>query len=233
MPLEPGAAEPEIGTPDDWDRLERELGFTDHDPVHRNQLSRELRLIWQLYLGSNDPSPDIRVSAVRMALRNVKQDTARLFLDLEPSGELTRPAGGRYEDILHPRTVFRIEDPPTISPDDRAALLYVSHYIAPKRRELLTLLAELMTKIDRVTASLPPDRGGPRRDWRLYGTIHALGELYRTYTGKKPGVSRHGITEKPSGPFFRFVRAFLAVFAPDRADALTDDALAKAIQRVR
>ncbi len=65
-PQEP--REPDIGLPEDWEQIEKALGFTDRDPARRDRLWRELRLIWMLYLGSGDISPDIRPSDVWMAL---------------------------------------------------------------------------------------------------------------------------------------------------------------------
>lgn len=223
--------EPEIGLPEDWERIEEALRSAGHDPPPREKLWRELRLIWALYLGSGDISPDIRPSAVRAALSALKCDAARLFFDLEPSGELTKPAGEAFEEILNERTVFRIDDPPAIKPEDRRALAYASHYLVPSRQALLGTLAELISAVDEARAMLPADMGGRQEDWRLQGTIRALARFYKRSTGRNPGISRPPTGGEPSGPFFRFVVTFLQTFAPDRATALSGDALAKAIQR--
>lgn len=223
--------EPEIGSSENWERIEEALRSTGRDPPPRDKLWRELRLIWTLYLGSGDILPDIRPSDIRTALSALKCDAARLFFDLEPSGELTKATGETFEGILEDRTVFRLDDPPTIKPEVRRSPFYLSHYIVPSRSALLETLAELIAAIDKATEALPADKGGRQEDWRLQGTIRELARLYEQHTCRKPGISRHPTTEKPSGPFLSLIRAFLDIFSPQRSNGQSDEALAKSIQR--
>jgi hypothetical protein len=99
-----------------------------------------------------------------------------------------------------------------------------------KRKQLLEGLAELITAVDQAAPTIPEDKGGRGRDWRMQGFIHLLARLYAEETGKQPGISRTPLGGKPGGPFFRFVKACLQTYAPHRMK--NDEALAKQIQRV-
>jgi hypothetical protein len=99
-----------------------------------------------------------------------------------------------------------------------------------KRKELLERIAELISAVDEAAKSVPNDKGGKGRDWRIQGLIHELARLYHEVSGNEPGISRDPFSAEPGGPFFRFVKACLQTFTPHRIKS--DEALAKTIQRV-
>ena len=85
LPDEP--CEPYVGSPEDWNRIERALGFDDFDPRRRERLWRWIDLIFSLYL-RNEDIPDVRPANTLRALAALKRHAVRLFLDLSPSGRL-------------------------------------------------------------------------------------------------------------------------------------------------
>jgi len=54
--------------------------------------------------------------------------------------------------------------------------------------------------------------------------------MYTELASQTPGISRTPLDAEPGGPFFRFVKTCLQMYAPDRMK--DDEALAKTIQRV-
>jgi hypothetical protein len=182
----------------------------------------ELREKWKQIkreLGFDDFEPasiwGTEPSDIVRALETIKRDAVRLFFHLQPIGVMTSAA-----DALTP---FR----PT---DNANALYYVSHRIVPERDEFLARLAQLMIAADKAQAALPKlpttKRGRPS-DMRVRGAIFEMAILYKDSTGKKPGISRNP-DGKPSGPFFGIVKAY---FQTIRTRKISDEALAKAIQR--
>jgi hypothetical protein len=78
-PLTREPCEPDIGSPEDWGRIERALGFKDFDLRRRERLWRWIRLIFNIYL-SNDDIPDVRSANTRRALTALKRHALRLFV---------------------------------------------------------------------------------------------------------------------------------------------------------
>jgi len=220
---------PDIGTPEDWARIESALGFKDFELRRREKL-------W-LYFPPFDP-PDVRLANVRRALDALKRDAVRLFLDIEPTGLRQGPGdiGGKttYEAMfLDVSRVCKPEEAPDDGLDelDRWALAYLSREILPwaDRDALLKGLDKLIAAVDNSAEALPEDRGGRPTDWRLCGLIYELARLYSEYSGRKPGISRHPTTHRPGGPFLRFVSACLHTLEPKTTKS--DEALAMLIQR--
>jgi hypothetical protein len=227
-PLTRAPREPDVGSPEDWKRIERALGFKDFDPLRRERIWRWLDLIDLLYF-RHDDIPDVRPANTQRALAAVKRHAVRLFVDLSPSGRLGRDSFLREQPILDP------EDAPAdreLDELDGWALAFLSIEILPrdKRLSLLEGLAELISAADSMIAEVPNDKGGRAKDWRIKGAIHELGRLYKEMSGKEPGISRDPVTREPGGPFFRFVKACLQTYSPERVKS--DEALAKTIQRV-
>jgi len=227
-PLTREPCEPDVGSPEDWDRIESALGFDDFDPQRRERLWRRIDLIFHLYF-RNEDIPDVRPANSRRALLALKRHAVRLFVDLSPSGRLGRDSIFREQPILDPEAA---PADPELSELDLWALAFLSVGILPdtKRKALLEGLAELMSAVDEAAEGLPEDRGGRGRDWRIQGAIKELARMYAELSGREPGISRDPMTAKPGGPFFRFVKACLQAFAPKRSKR--DEALAKTIQRV-
>ncbi len=124
--------EPDLGTPEDWQRIEEALGFKDFDPLRRERLWGALTSIFKLYFAPDDP-PDVRPGNYRRALETLNRHAVRLFVDLSPSGELVGSGDGTFTGILQHRLVCEPDDVP---PDglkelDRWALAYLSLEILP------------------------------------------------------------------------------------------------------
>jgi hypothetical protein len=226
-PLTREPREPDVGSPEDWDRIERALGFSDFDPARRERLWRWIGQIFHLYLRDED-IPDVRSANTLRALAALKRHAVRLFVDLSPSGRLGRDSFLPEQPIVDP------EDAPTdreLDELDGWALAFLSGVILPepKRKELLERIAELISAVDEATKSMPQDKGGRSKDWRIQGAIKALARLYSEVSGRRPGISRSS-SDELGGPFFRFVKACLETYAPHRI--WSDEALAKKIQRV-
>jgi hypothetical protein len=231
--LEP--CEPDLGTPEDWERIERALGFEDFDPRRRERLWRDLAVIFNVSLSDERMGvPNVRAANYRRALQVLRRHAVRLFVDLSPSGDLGGSVEGTIDGVLHRRPVCDPEDAPTdgLNELDQGALVLLSLEILPhdKLQALLEGLAELIAAVDRGSEALPRDRGGQHGDQALHAVIFHLARFYNDKSRRKPGVSRHWDTGQPSGPFFRFVQDCLQIFEPNRARS--DEALAKTIQRV-
>ncbi len=249
--------EPDIGTPEDWARIEHELGCKDFDPKRREGLWRDLALIFNLYSTPAElrlPRP--RPSNYGRALEALKRHAVRLFADLSPSGQLPAPFNGKFQSILDGGR--QICDPDALRADglndlDQWALAYLSRELLPfpRRQALLQDLAEVIAEADKLMRGLPQDKGGRRRDDDFQALMYELAGLYRQWSGKKPALSRRPPIGRrrgePGGPFFRFVKACLQTFAPDRvktegereddgetpsAEKKRNEALAKTIRRV-
>ena len=227
-PLAREPCEPDLGSPEDWDRIEKALGFDDFDPRRREDLCRRIDLISHLYFWHED-IPDVRPANMRRALAALKRHAIRLFVDLSPSGRLGRDSIFREQPIVDPD-----EAPKDCELDelDEWAMLSASMVILPdaKRKQLLEGIAELITAVDHAAQTIPADKGGRGRDWRLQGFIRELARMYTEVAGRTPGVSRTPLDAEPGGPFFRFVKTCLQMYAPHRVK--DDEALAKTIQRV-
>ena len=225
----------DVGNAEDWKRIEDALGFAGEDAERRNRLFREFRQIWSLYLGH--PWPDVRNSNIAKALAVLHRDAARLYLHFEPDGRRRPPPHVTFEAMLEPQPL--VCDPelgldPELDELDRWARTYLSSgELLPSetRDSLLDGLEALIAGVEKWQQNMPADQGGRSADWRLKGTVIELGRFYHHYSGRQPGISRHPSEHEPSGPFFRLVRGFLQIFAPKMAAALTDEALAKTIQR--
>jgi hypothetical protein len=94
-------SEPDIGSPEDWNRIERALGFKDFDAQRRERLWRSIDLIDLLYF-RHDDIPDVRPANILRALAALKRHAVRLFVDLAPSGRLGRDSFLREQPILDP-----------------------------------------------------------------------------------------------------------------------------------
>jgi hypothetical protein len=216
-----------VGTPEDWQRIECELGFKDFDARRRDRLWRELASIFRLYFDPTQP-PDVRPGNYRRALEALERHAVRLFVDLSPSGRLEGSVDGTFAGIISDRPpVCEPDDVPTdgLNELDRWALAYLSLEIRPsaKRRALLAALAELIAAAGKAKNALPEDAGGQARNWRIQGAIYELAELYAELSGKKPGLSRYPPGPRrgqPTGPFFRFVKACFDTFAPARTETV-------------
>lgn len=251
--------EPDVGTAEDWRLIEKELGLRDFDP------SRRERLWWDLdrVFGRVEYAPpEVRPANYHHALDALRRHTVRLFADLSPSGYLFPPPDGPRIRLSR-----RIEicDPDTLPAEglnelDLWALAYISREILPdKRQALLAGLAELIAETDKMREGLPSDKGGRGRDNPTQVLIYELAQVYREWSGKKPGLSRypptHSKSGEPTGPFFRFVKLCFRTFRAEVADLVKvsdigktrpgnnrrlpshgdddqDEALAKRIQRV-
>jgi hypothetical protein len=227
-PLSRDPREPDVGSPEDWSRIESALGFSDFDPRRRERLSRDIGLIFHLYL-RNDDIPEVRPANTRRALAALKRHALRLFVDLSPGGYLGRDSFLREQPFVDP------EDAPKdkgMRELDEGAMVDLALVILPRarRKELLEGIAELITAVDQAAKTVPKDKGGPGTDWRMQGLIKELAWLYAEESERKPGISRTPLRAEPGGPFFRFIKACLQTYAPDRVKG--DEALAKAIQRV-
>jgi hypothetical protein len=222
------AREPDVGSPEDWDRIEEALGFYDFDPRRREDLWRRIDLIFSLYLRHED-IPDVRPANTVRALAALRRHAVRLFVDLSPSGHLGRDSPFRVQPIVDPDEAPADSE---LNDLDEWALAFLSTAILSyaKRTELLERIAELISTVDEMAKSMPQDKGGRRTDRRIQGFIKELACLYSEVSGREPGISRSPISDEPGGPFFRFVKACLETYAPHRV--WSDEALAKKIQRV-
>jgi hypothetical protein len=133
--LKRGPCEPDIGSPEEWNRIEKALGFDDFDARRREDLWRRIELIFHLYLRDED-IPDVRPANTLRALAALKRHAVRLFLDVSPSGRLGRDSFLREQPIVDP------EDAPAdreLDELDGWALAFLSTVILPddKRKELL------------------------------------------------------------------------------------------------
>jgi hypothetical protein len=228
LPMEREPCKPDVGSPEDWDRIEKALGFDDFDPRRREDLWRRIDLIFHLYFQHED-IPDVRPANTRRALAALRRHAIRLFVDLSPSGRLGRDSFLREQPTVDPDDAPKDRE---LDELDEWALVFLSGLILPdaKRKELLERIAELISAVDQAAKSVPEDPGGRGRDWRTHGLIKELSRMYAEVTGRKLGISRTPLDAEPGGPFFRFVKACIQTYAPDRMK--TDEALAKTIQRV-
>jgi hypothetical protein len=207
--------EPEIGAPEDWERIEEALGYKSTDPERREQLCRKLLLISDLYFGPGGRMPQVRAHNVDSALAVLRGHAAALqaYLWWGRTGKVES-----FEDLLKP-----LDDRPETPDDglgelDRWAMFYIGSEILPRESQqaLLDGLAELMAAVDAAKKALPEDRGGRPRNRQLHGMIYELAQYYERHRGRKAGLSRDPRTGNPSGPFFRFVSTVLRVFVPDQ-----------------
>lgn len=105
---------------------------------------------------------------------------------------------------------------------------------ALSRSELLETLGRVAKNARKAARSVRQDPGGKTPDPRQAQTICTLAQVYERVTGRRAGLSRNPSTGKPSGPFYRFVRAFFAEFAPALdmpTPPRSPEAIAKLIQR--
>ena len=112
-------------------------------------------------------------------------------------------------------------------------------------RRLVVAVGRLrdFARAERVAAEGNKRKGNKRKaahhgDKALNNFIGQLLQIYRE-AGKKPGLSRHWKTKKPSGPTLRYVRACLELVKGDNPNLahlirnLSDKALASRIQRAK
>jgi hypothetical protein len=218
---------PEIGEPEDWERIEEALGYKAADPSRRERLCRDLRRISDQYFGVGR-MPQVRARNVDRALSVLRGHTTALQAYLW--------WGRTPAEIKDFKDLLKAPDEPPQPPDDglddldQWAMFYVGSEIMPpeRRQALLDLLAELSAAVDAANRVLPVDKGGRPRNRELHSLIYELSRYYERHTGKKPGLPR-GPDGKPSGPFFRFVETVLRVLVPDQVRS--DDALYSQIKR--
>lgn len=84
---------------------------------------------------------------------------------------------------------------------------------ALSRSELLETLGRVAKNARKAMREVRKDRGGKAPDPRLAQTVRTLAQVYERATGRRAGLSRND-KGAPAGPFYRFVRAFFAEFAP-------------------
>jgi hypothetical protein len=238
---------PDVGTPEDWARIEAELGFKDVDLLRRERLWRELRSPFKVYRNLGG-LPDWRIANFTRALDQLEEDATRLYNDIslcqpasnEDLAELleiyeTSSSDEELDNRLNARSLARAAQQVARQPftdfNDNDALGYIADKLLPddKGDSLRAVLTGLISDIDAARRQLGNDPTGRRGDWRLEATIHAIARVYYDETGRRPGVSRTGgvIT----GPFVRFVKAVFGVFAPERLKG--DEALAQLIRRAK
>jgi len=75
-----------------------------------------------------------------------------------------------------------------------------------------------------------PARRGRNRDEAWHRLIDRLGGVYFQIWGERPGLSRDPATQKPGGPYFRFVKAVADILLPRRR---TDEAIATTLSQHR
>ena len=217
--------QPDVGSPEDWERLEKALGFSGHDPARRNMLWRQLLAIACEF---DDSLQGVRTSHLREVCAIVKSDAARLFFDLEAGALLDHQPTGKFG---FNNQLFDIGVPPTFNPAILRALFHLRvHVYGEHGRDrvapLLKHLAWLIKTITEAEWDLADDKGGRPNDRGNKTVIQRLAVFYQQQTSRKPSSSA-----KPSGPFFRFVRSFWDIFAEgDRAKA-SDAALAQIVRR--
>lgn len=221
--------EPEIGAPEDWERIEEALGYKGADPERRERLCRDLLLISELYYGPGGRMPEVRARHVDRALTVLRGHAAALQAHLWWGR--TGAKIESFEELLEP-----LDDPPEPPDDgldelDSWAMFYIGSELLPaeKQQTLLDGLGELIAAVDAAKKTLPEDKGGRPRNRQLRGMIHELARYYARHTGGKARLSRDPTTGNPSGPFFRFVSTVLRVFVPDQVRS--DDALYSEIRR--
>jgi hypothetical protein len=227
-PLTRKPCEPNVGSPEDWSRIEKALGFSDFDPRRRERLWRWIDLIFCIYL-RNEDIPDVRPANTLCALAALRRHAIRLFVDLSPSGRIGRDSFLREQPIVDPDSAPKDRK---LKELDEWAMAFLSIEILSdaKRKALLEGLAELISEVDKAFEGGAKDKGGRPRDWRIQGLIKELARLYAEVSGREPGISRTPLRSKPGGPFFRFIKACLQTYAPHRVK--DEEALAKTIQRV-
>jgi len=122
-------------------------------------------------------------------------------------------------------------------------LVYFLKELDSRSRRILTLQSEwvdieetisnleiLQSTTEDALKSLPLDKGGRRPNRALKSLIKDLIEIYEQATGKKAGMpGKDEVTEKYSGPFFRFVDTCLEVI---NCPAYSNEALAQEIKRI-
>jgi hypothetical protein len=223
--LEP-PKQPEIGAPENWERIEEALGYKGVDPERRERLYRHVQTISYMYFGPFARAPSVRTRNVDRALAVLRGHATALRAHLW---------WGRTEKLEE--DLLKLPDDPPQPPDDGLseldnwAMFYVGSEILPaeKLQALLDGLAELIAAADGLTEALPQDKGGRPPNRQLRCMIKALAEYYTQNSGRKAGISRDSSNGNPSGPFFRFVSTVLRVFVPDQVGS--DDALYSEIKR--
>jgi hypothetical protein len=191
--------EPEIGAPEDWERMEEALGYKGADPERRERLWRNLLLISELYFGPGGRMPEVRARHVDRALTVLRGHAAALQAHLwwGRTGKKIE----RLKNMLEP------PDEPPEPPDDGLgeldswAMFYIGSELLPaeKQQTLLDGLGELIAAVDAAKKTLPEDKGGRPRNRQLHGMIYELSEYYARHTGRKAGLSRD-----PSGANLTF-----------------------------
>jgi hypothetical protein len=190
----------------DWTPVEAALGAGVLKPELRDRLHQGLDEIASDYPAQSLPHHDTSKWLVR-----VRKAAEQLCSDLSVS-----TAGAEGTSARH-----------------TLALIFRAEMTGEQFDALLTGLNALIAALDDHPHWLRSAKVGREGDANLRATIWTLGVLYYDMTGKMPGTttnyrgSGHGY--KYGGPFFRFVRAFLAAVAPE--DVKSDQSLAKTIQR--
>jgi hypothetical protein len=87
-------------------------------------------------------------------------------------------------------------------------------------------LREFIEEADIILDVTLPPKGGRPTDVKFQVLVEGLTKLYENVTGRKAGVTYHGIYQ---GPFFRFVKEVIERLSPTLCQK--DDTLGKALQR--
>ena len=224
--------QPEIGAPEDWERIEEALGYKGVDPERRAKLYRHMWAISDSYFGPFARAPHVRARNVDRALAVLRGHAVALqaYLWWGAPRKIESFEQGLEELLMPPAEPPQPPDD-GLSELDSWAMSYIGFEILPteKQRALLDGLGELIAAADALKEALPEDKGGRPPNRQLRCMIKSLAEYYAQHSGREAGISRDSINGNPSGPFFRFVSTVLRVFVPDQVRS--DDALYSEIKR--
>lgn len=201
--LEP--PDPHLDLPEeDWRKIETALGLKKTDLWFRNKLANHVLL----YVKWPEPQLDrVRPSHLRKSIKKILKDARQLLDDL----------------------VFADDEKDQDDPQEWGRAVVVYHLLSPHDTgTLVSSLEGTIKTLEGALASLPPDKGGRRRD-ALYGLVHVLALDYLEATRKPPMVTFDPRGNQYRSPFLDFVEAVLKVFAPELIKS--NQALGKATQR--
>ena len=193
----------------DWEIVEAVLGLTDADDGQRRKGREWIGRHFWLHDINHRTDVRYRSSNMKRALEELRKHTLPLLAYLSPGKEVPKNRL-KYLDVAAMNDFV-------IGAVDRK-----------KRKAILNGLSELLTAIEETTRSLAEDRGGELPDLHFCMLINGLGNVYRFYTHRQPGVSNTHDKGQPRGPFFVFIKSCVTLFAPSALPL--DRALAKAIQ---
>ncbi len=187
---------PRIGTDEDYQAIEKAAGIETPNDAFRRQLSIHIEHCRKRLEAGNR---DFRHSVFLKAVKRIRKKALGLLDDL--TGQ------GKYAD-----------DSEKAWANDAASIWLTGKLDVEHLRELIgeaDVILDVMTGI-----------GGRPADANVQMLLEDLTSLYEEVTGRKAGVTYHGIYQ---GPFFRFVKEIIDRLAPTLCQE--DDTLGKALQR--